>query len=123
MSLRDLVMGGAGCSAPGVGPSTANPMAGLADSLIGGAAKQQVSLGFVDMIRVLGTGKSSPKLGRNCVPHGGLRLLSVTGLPLFCCIEVLLLLVCSLKERSCGKWALRRASVADVLKPFVLQYN
>lgn len=42
MSLRDLVMGGAGCSAPGVGPSTANPMAGLADSLIGGAAKQQV---------------------------------------------------------------------------------
>lgn len=68
-------MGGAGCSAPGVGPSTANPMAGLADSLIGGAAKQQVSSGFVDVIRVLGTGKCFPKLVKKSACRRSLRLL------------------------------------------------
>ncbi|GAQ79926.1 peroxin 5 [Klebsormidium nitens] len=65
MSLRDLVMGGAGCSAPGVGPSTANPMAGLADSLIGGAAKQQERLRELPGLAGPEVGPSSQDFGRS----------------------------------------------------------
>eukprot|EP00850_Spirogloea_muscicola_P017013 SM000142S00527 [mRNA] locus=s142:113038:117833:- [translate_table: standard] len=45
MALRDLVMGGAGCSAPGAGPSSsANPLGGLAEALIGSTSKTQERL-------------------------------------------------------------------------------
>eukprot|EP00271_Cylindrocystis_brebissonii_P003305 TRINITY_DN1411_c0_g1_i3.p1 TRINITY_DN1411_c0_g1~~TRINITY_DN1411_c0_g1_i3.p1 ORF type:complete len:809 (+),score=186.04 TRINITY_DN1411_c0_g1_i3:731-3157(+) len=41
MAFRDLVMGGGGCSAPGMRPSGSNPLSSLADSLLGSAAKNQ----------------------------------------------------------------------------------
>ena len=44
MSLRDMVTGGANCSAPGERrSSSANPLGALADSLLGSAAKAQAS--------------------------------------------------------------------------------
>ena len=42
MDMRDLVTGGAACAVPGSSSSSSNPLAALANTLIGSSSKIQV---------------------------------------------------------------------------------
>ncbi|KAL2607658.1 hypothetical protein R1flu_026231 [Riccia fluitans] len=64
MAMRDLVMGGAACAVPGSdgASSSANPLGGLADSLLGGASKTQERIR--ELPGLAGPGQSAELGGR-----------------------------------------------------------